>query len=114
MDYTTVPSENASIRNEENPEMVFSLYEALQELPDARRAQGKRSSLALMLCLLLFLLASVSRRIPVITYHARPSTTKMRLMRPTNDGECAPEEAKTMTKSAGMTVIQHVMSEYQL
>ena len=54
MDYTTLPSENASIRNEENLEIIFSLYEALQELPDARRAQGKRYSLALILCLLLF------------------------------------------------------------
>jgi len=29
-----------------------SLYEALQELPDARRAQGKRYSLAFILCLI--------------------------------------------------------------
>ena len=32
---------------------LVSLYEALQRLPDPRRAQGKRYSLALVLCLLI-------------------------------------------------------------
>ena len=41
MDYTILPSENASIRKEENLEMVFSLYETLQELPDTRRAEAQ-------------------------------------------------------------------------
>jgi hypothetical protein len=31
---------------------VTSLYEALQDLPDPRRAQGKRYELALILCFL--------------------------------------------------------------
>jgi len=53
MDYTTLPSKKPLATGEENLEMVFSLYEALQELPDARRAQGKRYSLALILCLVI-------------------------------------------------------------
>lgn len=34
-------------------EGMHSLYEALQSLPDCRRGQGKRYSLALLLCLLM-------------------------------------------------------------
>lgn len=51
MDYTTwnVPSQ-AEMAAEESS--VFSLYEVLQELPDPRRAQGKRYSLAVIVCLL--------------------------------------------------------------
>ncbi len=53
MDHTTLPSKNSLVADEENGEMVFALYEALQKLPDARRAQGKRYELAFILCLLL-------------------------------------------------------------
>ena len=53
MDYTTLPSQAPLATDEENLQMVFSLYEALQELPDTRRAQGKRYELAFILCLLL-------------------------------------------------------------
>ena len=53
MDYTTLPSQTPLATDEENLQMVFSLYEALQELPDTRRAQGKRYELAFILCLLL-------------------------------------------------------------
>lgn len=52
MDYTTLPSTTSLTTEEENLQMVFSLYEALHELPDGRRAQGKRYSLALILSLL--------------------------------------------------------------
>jgi predicted transposase YbfD/YdcC len=51
MDYTTLPvpiEEGKSLE----PVAVASLYEALQQLSDARRAQGKRYELALILCLL--------------------------------------------------------------
>ena len=53
MDSTTLPSKTSLATEEENLEMVFSLYEALQGLPDTRRTQGKRYSLAVILCLLL-------------------------------------------------------------
>lgn len=48
MDYTTftIPSVSGA-----TPETVASLYEALQKLSDPRRDQGKRYSLALILCL---------------------------------------------------------------
>ena len=52
MDYTILPSKTPLAINEESLPLV-SLYEALQELPDARRAQGKRYSLALILCLII-------------------------------------------------------------
>ena len=51
MDYTTlpIPPEAGMV-----PEaVVTSLYETLQQLSDARRGQGKRYELALILCLLL-------------------------------------------------------------
>jgi predicted transposase YbfD/YdcC len=51
MDYTTLPVEKSSVPNEEHLPWS-SLYEALQELADPRRAQGKRYELALILCLL--------------------------------------------------------------
>jgi predicted transposase YbfD/YdcC len=51
MDYTTLTVKRPSAMNEESLP-VTSLYEALQELPDPRRAQGKRYELALILCLL--------------------------------------------------------------
>ncbi len=38
---------------EEEKEAVESLYEALQELSDARRGQGKRYPLAFILCALI-------------------------------------------------------------
>ena len=51
MDYTTLP-----IRPDEGkilePGAVTSLYETLRQLSDARRGQGKRYELALILCLL--------------------------------------------------------------
>jgi len=56
MDSTTLPSKTLLATEEENLHMVFSLYEVLQELPDARRAQGQRYSLALILCLVLLVL----------------------------------------------------------
>ena len=51
MDYTTlaIPSnEGKSLE----PVAIASLYKALQQLSDARRDQGKRYELALILCLL--------------------------------------------------------------
>ena len=45
-------SQIPSTTTEESLPLV-SLYEALQELPDARRAQGKRYSVALILCLVI-------------------------------------------------------------
>ncbi len=51
MDYTTfsIPTnEGKSLE----PVAVASLYKALQQLSDARRGQGKRYELALILCLL--------------------------------------------------------------
>ena len=51
MDYTTLPLPSHA---EMVPEavVVTSLYETLQHLSDARRGQGKRYELALILCLL--------------------------------------------------------------
>src|SRR5512135_201879 len=51
MDYTTlsVPSDEGKMLE---PGAVASLYKALQQLSDARRDQGKRYELALVLCLL--------------------------------------------------------------
>jgi len=51
MDYTTfhIPTD-AGMAPE--PMAVTSLYQALQQLSDARRGQGKRYELALILCLL--------------------------------------------------------------
>ncbi len=50
MDYITLP---LPLRPMTDPETVpvVSLYEALQKLPDPRRAQGKRYELALIVCL---------------------------------------------------------------
>ena len=50
MDYTTLTMKRPSPLNEESLALT-SLYEALQGLPDPRRAQGKRYPLALILCL---------------------------------------------------------------
>ncbi len=52
MDYTTLLSQ-APLATDETSLPLASLYEALQELPDVRHAQGKRYSLALILCLVL-------------------------------------------------------------
>ena len=54
MDYTTLTSPLPTEAKEllETKEGMHSLYEALQTLPDRRRGQGKRYSLALLLCLL--------------------------------------------------------------
>ena len=51
MDYTTLPLPSHA---EMVPEavVVTSLYETLRHLSDARRGQGKRYELALILCLL--------------------------------------------------------------
>ena len=52
MDYTTLPipaDEGRSL----DPVAVASLYEAMHQLSDARRGQGKRYELALILCLLI-------------------------------------------------------------
>jgi predicted transposase YbfD/YdcC len=51
MDYTTLPSKKLPALDAESPALT-SLYEVLHELPDVRRAQGKRYSLALILTLL--------------------------------------------------------------
>lgn len=51
MDDITLLSQTPSAPNEASLPLT-SLYEALQELPDALRTQGKRYSLALVLCLL--------------------------------------------------------------
>ena len=52
MDYTTLACKAVVPLDEESPALT-SLYEALQALPDARRMQGKRYLLALVLCLLI-------------------------------------------------------------
>ena len=41
MDSTTLPSKTPLATEEKNLQMVFSLYEALQGLPDARRAEAQ-------------------------------------------------------------------------
>lgn len=51
MDYTTLALPSAPGVTSENV-VVASLYETLQKLSDTRRGQGKRYSLALILCLL--------------------------------------------------------------
>ena len=51
MDYTTLPITIDEGKILE-PVAVASLYEALQQLSNARRGQGKRYELALILCLL--------------------------------------------------------------
>ena len=51
MDYTTLLVTGSAGMNEESVPLTC-LYAALQELPDPRRAQGKRYELALILCLL--------------------------------------------------------------
>ena len=52
MDYTTLhlPTDAEKVSE---AEVVTSLYETLQQLSDARRGQGKRYELALILCLLI-------------------------------------------------------------
>ena len=56
MDYTTLPrtpeQEGKDLLSEDRS-LITSLYHALQALPDARRGQGKRYDLALLICLLL-------------------------------------------------------------
>lgn len=52
MDYTTLPTQIPSCTDLESFPM-HSLYEALQGLADPRRGQGKRYSLALVLCLII-------------------------------------------------------------
>jgi len=55
MDYTTLTPPPVPMGQEDETALgpVTSLYEALQLLPDPRRRQGKRYSLALLLCLLI-------------------------------------------------------------
>jgi len=55
MDYTTLTPPPVEMGQEDLTDgaTVLSLYEALQRLPDPRRRQGTRYSLALLLCLLL-------------------------------------------------------------
>ena len=52
MDYTTLPIPSDEGKMLE-PSAVASLYETLRQLVDARRGQGKRYELALILCLLI-------------------------------------------------------------
>jgi DDE_Tnp_1-associated len=52
MDYTTLPTQTHPFTDLESFPVV-SLYEALQGLTDPRRGQGKRYSLALVLCLII-------------------------------------------------------------
>jgi hypothetical protein len=52
MDSTTLLSPIPLTTTEESLPLV-PLYEALQELPDARRTQGKRYSVAVILCLVI-------------------------------------------------------------
>ena len=52
MDYTTLPTHILACTDLESFPM-HSLYEALQGLADTRRGQGKRYSLALVLCLII-------------------------------------------------------------
>ncbi len=54
MDYTTLPIPTDERKGTSlEPGAVASLYEALRQLSDARRGQGKRDELALILCLLI-------------------------------------------------------------
>lgn len=55
MDYTTLALSTAVISKEAKEDFTpaCSLYQALQDLPDPRRGQGKRYELALLLCLLI-------------------------------------------------------------
>ncbi len=79
MDYTTLPSKTPLAMDEENFQMVFSLYEALQELPDARRAQGKRYSLALILCFVILAKLAGQKSLSGATqwlHHRRVALTK--------------------------------------
>jgi predicted transposase YbfD/YdcC len=52
MDYTTLRPPSRPVADPDTLPLV-SLYQALQQLPDPRRGQGKRYSLALVLCLLI-------------------------------------------------------------
>ncbi|GCE15334.1 hypothetical protein KTT_51930 [Tengunoibacter tsumagoiensis] len=55
-------------------------------------------------------------RIPITTYHARASITKMRLIMTTNTEGCVPPEGakkEKRTKIAGMTVIKLAIIAYQ-
>jgi hypothetical protein len=52
MDYTTLSTRIPAFPDLESVP-VHSLYEALQGLADPRRGQGKRYSLALVLCLII-------------------------------------------------------------
>jgi hypothetical protein len=54
MDYTTLVAPPIVLKPTVESELIagHSLYQALQRLPDPRRAQGKRYELALLLCLL--------------------------------------------------------------
>ena len=52
MDYTILPCQTGFPLDEESVALT-SLYEALQALPDARRAQGQRYSLAVILCFII-------------------------------------------------------------
>ena len=54
MDYTTVVAPPIVLKPTVESELIagHSLYQALQRLPNPRRAQGKRYELALLLCLL--------------------------------------------------------------
>ena len=51
MDYTTLAAKRPLVTTEESIPLT-SLYEAFRDLPDPRRAQGKRYELALILSLL--------------------------------------------------------------
>src|SRR5947209_20158419 len=52
MDYTTLRPPSRPVADPDTLPLV-SLYQALQQLPDPRRGQGKRYSLALILCLII-------------------------------------------------------------
>ncbi len=85
MDYTTLLSKTPLTSNEASLPLV-SLYEALQELPDARRAQGKRYSLALILCLVILAKLAGQKSVSGVTqwlHHRRVALTeRLGLRRP--------------------------------
>ncbi|GHO82494.1 ISAs1 family transposase [Dictyobacter formicarum] len=70
MDYTTLKLET---RTRELPEQeaLTSLYEALQRLPDPRRAQGKRYSLAFVITMVLLAKLSGAKNLSAVTDWAR-------------------------------------------
>ena len=52
MDYCTFPLPVVAQDTEDQPKLTYSLYQALQQMPDPRRGAGRRYPLAVLLCLI--------------------------------------------------------------